>query len=224
MAEEWRAIGGLDYYEVSSLGRIRSLDRTLDLVGRWGPMRRFHAGRVLRLKKKPNGSGQFYHQFFAGEEGGYRQVNRTVCAAFHGAPPSSRHEAAHGDGNSENDAADNLYWATPAENAQDKRRHGTNPNGSKNAQSVLTESSIKDIFRRYCAGELRADIATDLKVSPTSIKGILTRKAWAHVEIDAALIDKAAEISRENLERSWSLAAKRMQERGHSLIAGGRSS
>lgn len=221
--EEWRAIPGLEFYQASSLGRIRSLDRTLDLIGRWGPMRRFHAGRILVLKKKPNGCGQIYHQFFAGEDGGYWQVNRAVCLSFHGDPPSPRHEAAHLDGNSENDAAENLRWSTPIENAKDKRRHGTNPTGSKNAMSLLTETEIKGIFERYCDGELGGDIAADFNVSSTTIKGVLTRKSWAHVPIDAALVERAAQISRENLERSWALAAKRRRERGPSLIADGSS-
>ena len=41
-AEEWREIPGYEGYEASSLGRIRSLDRYLEFVGRWGLCVRFH--------------------------------------------------------------------------------------------------------------------------------------------------------------------------------------
>ena len=52
--EDWRPIPGYDNYEASSLGNIRSLDRYLEFVGRWGPTVRFHRGRVLKPKVKPS--------------------------------------------------------------------------------------------------------------------------------------------------------------------------
>lgn len=55
----------------------------------------------------------------------WRRVNRLVCEAFHGAPPSSRHEACHKDGDRSNNRSDNLYWGTPEKNYEDKEAHGT---------------------------------------------------------------------------------------------------
>jgi hypothetical protein len=51
--EEWRPVPGYENYEASSLGNIRSLDRYRELIGRWGPMVRFHRGRVLKARAKP---------------------------------------------------------------------------------------------------------------------------------------------------------------------------
>jgi hypothetical protein len=52
-------------------------------------------------------------------------VNRLVCEAFHGPPPSPAHQAAHENGHNQENYADNLSWKTPKENDLDKIRHGS---------------------------------------------------------------------------------------------------
>lgn len=214
--EEWRAIPDLEFYEASNKGRIRSLDRTLDLVGRWGPMRRFHRGMILRLKPKSNGCGAIYWSFYAGEDGGYWQVNRAVCLAFHGRPPSPKHEAAHLDGNTDNNQTDNLTWATPVENAAHKVKHGTASVGEKNGAAKLTPTVIRQIFSAYCDGTSTKTIAAEHGVTCGNITGILGGKTWAHIDV-GELRSKAAERAQFNLRETWRLAARRRQSRGPSL-------
>lgn len=49
MTEEWKAVVGWEgLYEVSSYGRVRSLDRIVEQLGRGGkPMQRLQPGRIL---------------------------------------------------------------------------------------------------------------------------------------------------------------------------------
>lgn len=44
------------------------------------------------------------------------RVNRLVCEAFHGHPPTPKHEAAHSNGDSLDNRYTNLEWQTKAEN------------------------------------------------------------------------------------------------------------
>lgn len=181
--EFWQPIPGLDGYEASTRGRIRSVDRFLELMGRWGPMTRFHRGKILRLKRKPNGCGLTYLCFYA-SGGSYPQVNRAVCWTFHGEPPSKNHEAAHLDGRTENNRPENLAWKTPGENAADKVRHGTAPIGVKNAQARLNEATVADIIGRYASGEKSVNLANEHHVTVANILAVVRGDTWAHVESD----------------------------------------
>ena len=179
--EIWKSVPGYPGYEASTLGRIRSVDRFLEYEGRWGTTKRLHRGRVLRLKRKPNGCGLTYLTFYA--DGGFTpQVNRTVCLTFNGEPPSKKHEAAHLDGKTENNRPENLEWKTPIENAADKVRHGTAPIGTKNAMSRLNDEAAADIIDRYASGETSKGLAAEYKVSVSNIRIIARGDSWKHVE------------------------------------------
>jgi hypothetical protein len=54
--EIWKPIEGFErLYEVSNLGRVRSLDRLVHQVNRWGPMASLYRGRVLISSVASNG-------------------------------------------------------------------------------------------------------------------------------------------------------------------------
>lgn len=216
-AERWLPIPDLEFYEVSNLGRVRSVDRTLALVGRWGPMMRFHRGKVLRLKPKPNGDGGIYWSFYAGLDGGYHQVNRVVCRTFNDKPPSPKHEAAHLDGDTHNNCPENLIWATPVENARHKVAHGTHSIGSNNSMARLRESDVKGIFESYCQGIGPDIVAREFGTSRGNVIAIVSGRAWDHVDV-GTLRAEARLRARSNLQKSWIDAAARRAERGPSLV------
>lgn len=207
LAEVWRPVPGLDGYEASTWGRIRSVDRVLEYNGRWGPMKRFHRGKILRLKAKPNGYGLTYLCFYAGG-GAYPHVNRTVCLTFHGNPPSEKHEAAHLDGRTRNNRPDNLAWKTPTENAADKVRHGTAPIGANNAHARLDETVVATIIDRYAGGETSSSLSIEYQVTVSNILTIVRGDTWRHVDTPQRALAKA--MCRNNmLEASKRANAKR---------------
>jgi len=119
--EEWRPVPGWeDYYEVSSLGRVRSLPR---IVPHWrgGTARR--PGREMRTHSDADG-----YVVLSLERMGQRslaKVHRLVALAFLGEPPDGRPFALHRDGDPSHNAASNLYWGSQSDNERDKLRHGT---------------------------------------------------------------------------------------------------
>lgn len=127
--EIWKALpmdGFSDRYEVSNLGRVRSLKARC--------LRR--TPRILKLQKSR--SGYFTAPLSRGiEPDANPYVHRLVLLAFAGNPPTPLHECAHLDGNPENNNASNLIWATRKENHSHKTIHGTALTRDRNHQTKL---------------------------------------------------------------------------------------
>lgn len=126
-SEIWKDIPGWDgFYQASSNGRIRSLDRYIDRsCGRRMTVR----GQVMSTQVNPKG----YLVIRLRKPGVATQclVHRLVCSAFHGAPPTDKHQAAHNNGMKDDCSADNVRWATAIENCADRKAHGTENSRSK---------------------------------------------------------------------------------------------
>jgi hypothetical protein len=149
--EEWRPISGWEgLYEVSNLGRVKSLPRAFPMHG--GIKRTRELIRKLRLTHDgyPCLILSRGGRIGPGAPGFYvmKRVHQLVCEAFHGPRPSVGHQVAHGDGVRTNNVATNLRWATPAENYSDRHRHGTNLAGERNGNAKLSDAQAAEIRRR----------------------------------------------------------------------------
>ncbi|MBO9602542.1 MAG: NUMOD4 motif-containing HNH endonuclease [Novosphingobium sp.] len=152
MDEIWRDIVGYEgSYEVSSYGRVRSLDRVVFRLGR--PKR--IKGRSLTLWPD---AGTYPTVTLC--ESGQRQainVHRLVAEAFLEADIARTH-VNHIDGNKANNRADNLEWCTRSENMahamqmglSDKRKPiiGTPKSGG----AAIEFASLSDAARHFGDG------------------------------------------------------------------------
>lgn len=147
---EWRDIPGYEgVYQVSSEGQVRSLDRVVQHPVSGDTLRR---GKVLRLKRRSE--GYLYVRLYRGGKSKSRSVHHLVLEAFVGPRPEGS-ETRHLDGDPTNNRVSNLAWGTPKENAQDKKRHGTEPwskrSHCKNGHSLLDETNVRmDGSTRTC--------------------------------------------------------------------------
>ena len=124
--EQWKPVHGYEgIYEVSSHGRVRSLDRTVTYSD--GRVRRYK-GKVLRATLSSGGYPclSLYSQ---GKEK-RRYVHSLVAEAFIGTRPKGM-EVCHNDGDPANNHLDNLRYDTHSDNMLDSVRHGTNPSTAK---------------------------------------------------------------------------------------------
>lgn len=108
IGEEWRDVQGYEcLYQVSNLGRVKSLDRMVDN----GKGKRFAKGTILAYKKA--GSDGQYDSVSLCRDGKikYCTVHRLVANAF---IPNNENlpEVNHKDENTHNNCVDNLEWCT----------------------------------------------------------------------------------------------------------------
>lgn len=131
MSEEWRPVVGYEgLYEVSNLGRVRSLERYVIRHGGLASGRplKIH-GRIRKLIEQPPWG---YPVVSLSKDGVPTKdyVHRLVLGAFVGPCPEGE-EVRHLDGNQRNPKLTNLAYGTSSENRLDTIRHGTDHNSRK---------------------------------------------------------------------------------------------
>lgn len=172
--EKWKSVVGYEgIYEVSALGRVRSLDRKIR--HRSGGLRRWR-GRILVPVKR------FQYWAVSLHKNGMqdtKQIQSLVMTAFIGGPPNNM-EICHNDGDGRNNTLTNLRYDTRASNCEDRKRHGTAPVGSRHGQAKLTETDVLEIRRLAVSTDQRI-LAKKFNVSQSSISQIITETTWRHI-------------------------------------------
>lgn len=166
--EEWRDVVGYEgCYQVSNLGRVRSLDRTI--LTKDGK-RKHHNGHILKPRLSNRGYVEVGLPIGDGKSA-RRRVHRLVAEAFL-EPDPMRLQVDHINAVRTDNRVENLRWATPSENLQYARDMG-----HLNDETRI-EASIKVIARPL----LRSDgavfptivsAAKELGVTPQSIGNVL---------------------------------------------------
>lgn len=113
--ERWKPIPSEPGYEVSDLGRVRSVDRNINTTN---GQNRFYRGRLL--KPGQTGSG---HMTVACGKGNSRYVHVLILEAFVGPCPAGM-ESLHANDVAWDNRLDNLRWGTRSENMYEAYRNG----------------------------------------------------------------------------------------------------
>lgn len=115
---------------------------------------------------------------------------RVICMAFHGSPPSPRHQVNHKNGITTDDRPENLEWVTPSENT----RHRfdvlgkQNKRGDEHPESKLTTENVAAIRALLASGGSHKAIAAQFSVSRQTITAISTGRNWAHVPAGPVIV------------------------------------
>lgn len=170
MNEEWKAIPGeFGFYEVSNLGRVRSLDREFDRKNGW---KYTYKGRVL--SDSPDGSGYVRYSLFKGKK---RKGHHLVMESFGPPKPSESYEIHHKDHDRTNNCIDNLEWVTHAENFYKALRAGVV--GKRVKLNPFMVRWIRRIAHKHLSPK---EIANRLGMDKTSIYSVISRRSWSHVK------------------------------------------
>jgi hypothetical protein len=174
LIEIWKPVNDYEgLYEVSNLGRIRSLDRVEIIATRWGSTtERFHKGKIL--KPQLDGRGNYLHVTLG--RNNTKQVHRLVADAF--IPNINNYpQINHKDEDKTNNCVDNLEWCT----AQYNNTYGTRigmKTGEKHHNAKLSKADVTDIKTRIANGELQKDLASEYGVSKSQISAINVGRCW----------------------------------------------
>lgn len=180
--EEWRSVQGSGgTYEVSSLGRIRSLTRmVVDTTGR----RQVKRGTVLKPRCHSGG----YRVVNVLDDGKFKTkfVHSIVADAFIGSRPEG-HDVNHIDGDKSNNAASNMEYATRKENMDHAWNLGLVDNrGECNGQARYTEDQIRKCFELVRSGKTQREASELSGVSVGMVQQVWTGNRWKHLNLKPA--------------------------------------
>lgn len=108
--EIWKDIPGYEgIYQVSNLGRIKSIDRYIYFINNGTPTKKFHKGRIL--KQDIDEDGYYRINLRYNNKDKRYGVHRLVASAFI-SNDKNLPTVNHKDGNKQNNSVENLEWAT----------------------------------------------------------------------------------------------------------------
>lgn len=106
----------------------------------------------------------------------WKKVARLVAEAWHGPAPDASSHAAHLDGDTLNNRAENIAWKSPKENNADKIVHGTHQAGERHPRVKLSAEQVGAI--RESTLPSRA-LAAQYGVNQSQIVRIKNGARWA---------------------------------------------
>lgn len=172
VTEEWRKVPGYKYYEVSNMGRVRSIERYI--LCKNGVTKRFNA-TLIKL-----GTSAGYPSVGLYEDGIGKsvKVHILVARAFLGERPKG-YEVRHKNGNRMDSRLSNLEYGTHGENILDNYRIY----GYSHKTQKLSIDDARDIKIRLCFGVKQVELAREYNVSKTTINAIRKGRSYVWLEV-----------------------------------------
>lgn len=178
--EEWRPIADCDgFYEVSSLGRIRS---TMPIKGNRGP-------RLLSLQLT-KGYPCVKLRIPGTQTSRWHRVHRLVVEAFIGPIPEG-YEVNHIDAQRTNNVPTNLELVTRTENMAHCRSLGRLAIGVRSGKARISEADVRAIRASRADGVPLDEIAQRFGISKQHVSGIAKGRFWKHLTDESGILATA---------------------------------
>lgn len=165
--EIWKYIPGYFGFMASSLGRIKTLKRSIN----YGNRVCIRKERILKPHKGKVG----YYTVAPFQK--TTAVHVLIALAFHGERPTGS-VIDHIDGDYLNNEASNLRYTTQSGNVQNALRLGKIPLGEKCSWTKLT---VKQVLEIRSDNRSHTAIAKDYKINRASVGDIKNNRTWKHL-------------------------------------------
>lgn len=178
--EKWLDIHGYTgFYQVSDLGRVKSMPRTMisDKDGK----RRTYEGQVITLV--PTKDGYMKASLWINGECKRLSVHRLVADAFL-ENPEHLPVVNHRNGDKHCNEVTNLEWVTYSYNTAHAHRSGLvdTAKGERHHKTTLTEKDVLKIYAlAHSKKKTQKQIAEEFNTSVVTVSRIKNKQRWSHL-------------------------------------------
>lgn len=171
--ETWKAVVGYEgLYEVSDLGRVRSLDR--ESIGKGGSIRNLK-GKILNPGKSK--AGRPGTILYKDGEKKFHSVYVLVALAFIGPRPKGYHVCHNNDDCTDNRLA-NIRYDTVSQNSLDMYR-----NGNKNGNGKLSIQEVVEIRNLYKTGNYKQkELPEKYNICHQTVSNIILKRLYSWLD------------------------------------------
>lgn len=181
--EIWKPVVGFEgYYEISSIGRLKSVKRSYEVNGRWN---KTHIRHMEEKLYKPYMAKTGYWDVFIHLHGRHRQsIHRMVAKAF--IPnPGNKGYVNHINSIRTDNRVGNLEWVTHQENMMHGYLHGSlripASVGQDNGRAVLTNEQVLEIRKLYKEGMRPKQLIEKYQLKKATLEGVIYNTKWKHL-------------------------------------------
>ena len=178
--EVWKAVSGFSGYEVSNIGRVRSLNRS---VVRFFPCGRWVVQPVIGRKLAPATNpktGYLHVSLSLGGKAFSRHIHRLVALSFVSGYEDG-FDVCHIDGSRTNNTQENLRWDTRKGNLADTILHNTRLRGFSQNGAKLNDDAVISLRTDRSNGMTWDKIGEKYCVSRSAARAAGLGKTWGHV-------------------------------------------
>ncbi len=178
LTEQWADVPGFLGYQVSNLGRVSS---RRSRTGKGGFV--LIPRMIVPWKSR---RGYLTVGLSKGKRGQQRRVciHRLVLEVFVGPCPAGMEACHFPDKSTINNKLSNLRWGTRHDNAGDRIKHGTQPNGERCHAHKLTEDDVRRLLSLRQQGMILHKLAAMFGIRYENVRRICLREHWKHVASD----------------------------------------
>jgi hypothetical protein len=171
--EKWLPIAGYEgIYEVSDVGRVRSLDRFIIRKNRWGKYCKFLKKGIVLVPRHRSGG---YHAVSIG--GKDLPIHRIVLSTF---TKVSDKQVNHKNGIKVDNRLCNLEWVTAKENVKHAIESGLSRSNKGQNWNQLSDSDVRSIRKLY--GKVNSSvIAKKFGVSQMTVSRVGLRQVFKNI-------------------------------------------